>query len=473
MLVTNPFNTSQKLNFPQPVKPRTAWRERMREREKAMELINYDEDKTCERNFDDSLDSLVLRDEALLRDGFSSKRKFMFCLGFDGADNFTHVTLRLTDYKIGIAEESELKVKQLAVAMGDDHFPRLERIIAPRIGPAVSSRTSVMVRGVPVPAEGALCLDLSAQRSAYGRRSGKNGHTEMEDVHAVMKLPDKCTPKKGFELLENYAPWLKNISLCNDAHSPSSFPFKCRRDGCGLLIKSQAEVDKGKVELALLNSDKTVNGKKAYTKAIAIHCDLHGQQMPYQRPVTDIPTKRSILDLLHALDLNLPKVDMKYTILDPVVLDPDMRMQLGDFFSEIGCPIDVQDKEKRDNNRKWFHGSVWHYDFVRGANKKSYSLHVNVFQLCLIVYGVHDSTATTSSQTPAAAPSAGTKRKEAPSGLAPHPTPPPPPPHPITHLLKPRLRFGLVPILPFDACDTPHHTTLHHTTLDPAPTLTD
>jgi hypothetical protein len=73
VLVTNPFDTSQKLNFPQPVKPRTAWRERMREREKAMELINYDEDKTCERNFDDSLDSLVLRDEALLRDGFSSK----------------------------------------------------------------------------------------------------------------------------------------------------------------------------------------------------------------------------------------------------------------------------------------------------------------------------------------------------------------------------------------------------------------
>ena len=32
-------------------------------------------------------------------------------LGFDGADNFTHVTLRLTDYKEGIAEESELKIK--------------------------------------------------------------------------------------------------------------------------------------------------------------------------------------------------------------------------------------------------------------------------------------------------------------------------------------------------------------------------
>ena len=30
------------------------------------------------------------------------------------------VTLRLTDYKEGVAEESELKVWQLAVAMGDD-----------------------------------------------------------------------------------------------------------------------------------------------------------------------------------------------------------------------------------------------------------------------------------------------------------------------------------------------------------------
>ena len=77
----------------------------------------------------------------------------------------------------------------------------------------------------------------------------------------------------------------------------------------------------------------------------------------------------------------------------------DQRTLLGEFFSEIGCPIDVKDKAGgRDPNKKWFHGSVWHYDFVKGANRKSYGLHANVFQLCLIVYGID----TTTPATPAA-----------------------------------------------------------------------
>ena len=332
------------------------------------------------------------------------------------------VTPRLTDYKEGVAEESELKVWQLAVAMGDDHFPRLERVIAPRIGPAASERTSVVVGGATVPAEGTLCLDLSAARSAYGRRAGKNAHTTAEDVHEVIKLPDDCDSTRAFELLGQFAPWLKVESLCNDAHSPAAFPFRCKRRGCGAVIKDAAEREKLRKELAELKADKTVTGKKVYAGAIAKHADLHGQQMPFERPVTDIPTEKSILDLLHALDLNLPKVDMKYTILDPVILDADMRLQIGDFLSEIGCSLDVQEKEKRDPNRKWFHGSVWHYDFVCGANKKSYGLHVNIFQLCLIVYGVKTTAPPSVSSPPASAPRTGAKRKEAPTG-APHRAP--------------------------------------------------
>ena len=37
--------------------------------------------------------------------------------------------------------------------MGDDHFPRLERIIAPRLGPAASARTAVTIAGEQVPTE--------------------------------------------------------------------------------------------------------------------------------------------------------------------------------------------------------------------------------------------------------------------------------------------------------------------------------
>eukprot|EP00966_Prymnesium_polylepis_P188828 4375175-Prymnesium_polylepis.1 len=238
-----------------------------------MELMTHDADKTCERDFDKTFDDLVARDETLLHGGFFTQRPLVGVLGFDGADNFTHVTLRLTDYKEGIAEESELKTKQLAVAMGDDHYPRLERVIAPRIGPAASARTSATVRGEQVPAEMTLCLDYSAARSAYGRRAGKNAHTTVEDVHSVLKLPEGVTSARAFQLLGDFAPWLKVTELRNDAHCPRRFPFKCRRKGCGVTIKDATERDRLKAELALLKADKTVKSKAVYAKAIAFHAD--------------------------------------------------------------------------------------------------------------------------------------------------------------------------------------------------------
>ena len=72
------------------------------------------------------------------------------------------------------------------------------------------------------------------------------------------------------------------------------------------------------------------------SKAIAVYCDAHGQQMPFQAPVTRIPVRNLIADLLHLLDLNLPKVAMKYSLFDPAVLTADMRTGIGDFLSEIG-----------------------------------------------------------------------------------------------------------------------------------------
>ncbi len=177
-----------------------------------------------------------------------------------------------------------------------------------RIGPAASSRSTVSVCGTVVPAEATLCLDLSAARSAYGRRSGKNAHTTLTDVHEVLKLPEGCSADRAFKLLDAFAPWLKLASLRDDAHCPATFPFKCKRPGCGVTLKSAAEREAAKAELALLKADRTVGGKKLYAKAIAVHADLHGQQMPLQAPVTAIPTLQSILDLLHAIDLNLAKV---------------------------------------------------------------------------------------------------------------------------------------------------------------------
>mmetsp|Transcript_83633 Transcript_83633/g.166972 ORF Transcript_83633/g.166972 Transcript_83633/m.166972 type:complete len:165 (-) Transcript_83633:1987-2481(-) len=99
LLLSNPYHPRQKITYPQPIKSRCEWVVRAREREEAMQLVEHSEDKTCERDFDRSLDDLVARNASLLREApFTTSQPLTFVVSFDGAANFTHVTLRLTDY---------------------------------------------------------------------------------------------------------------------------------------------------------------------------------------------------------------------------------------------------------------------------------------------------------------------------------------------------------------------------------------
>ena len=204
-------------------------------------------------------------------------------------------------------------------------------------------------------------------------------------------------------------------------------------------------------ELKTLKANKTVEGKKLYAKTIADFADVHGQQRPYEKPVTDIePATHLIVDLLHAMDLNVPKAVMKYSVLDPALLTPDMREEIADFFSEIGCVLDCRAKTDRDSSKKWFHGSVWHYDFMLGANRKSYGLYANIFQLCLIVYGVKQASPSAASSSSAhTSASSSSRKRPAATGdrrrpCCQSPLPPPLPPH----VLPPLLSLFLHPFQP-------------------------
>ena len=76
------------------------------------------------------LQKLVDRDAAALEPGLEELEAV---IGFDGADNFCHVTLRLVSYKEEMKKESELKGIGLAVAIGDDHNHNLTLIVPPRM----------------------------------------------------------------------------------------------------------------------------------------------------------------------------------------------------------------------------------------------------------------------------------------------------------------------------------------------------
>ena len=113
--------------------------------------------------------------------------------------------------------------------------------------------------------------------------------------------------------------------------------------------------------------------------------------------------------------------------------DPDLRVRIAAFYAVIGCSLDLQEKGDRDPKRKWFHGAVWHYDFVLGQNKLSLGLDLNVLVLALICYG--SAVAGSDDMGSAGAvvddlPAASGKRKRAAA-------PEPPPPDPLLAILRP------------------------------------
>ena len=120
------------------------------------------------------------------------------------------------------------------------------------------------------------------------------------------------------------------------------------------------------------------------------HCELHDQTKEFECVIfPSLHPRNNIVDYLHSLDLQLAQRLSKFSWMDPVVLAdrPELRDQISAVLIFIDCGLDLREKGVRDNNRKWFHGAVWHYDFVQGANKKSFGLDGNMLLLCLVCFG--------------------------------------------------------------------------------------
>ena len=129
-------------------------------------------------------------------------------VGFDGADNFTHVLLRLVDYKEGVAKESELKGVALSVGMGDDHQPNLVKMFGHRLGAAINSYLppnpprTVPFRGCQLPVRIRTCLDHSASRSMNGMRSNASPHSTKLHPHLEIEAPPDASWQQIDALIE-------------------------------------------------------------------------------------------------------------------------------------------------------------------------------------------------------------------------------------------------------------------------------
>ena len=134
----------------------------------------------------------------------------------------------------------------------------------------------------------------------------------------------------------------------------------------------------------VMQAVKTKAGKAAVAARIAAFCEAHSDYMEFEWPILRMLPLDCLVDLLHALDINIPQRACKFSFHDQVLFAefPDLPHALTAYYSYIGCDFDLL------GEKSWWHGAVWHYDFVMGSSKESPGLDMNILMICLVAFGV-------------------------------------------------------------------------------------
>ena len=259
-------------------------------------------------------------------------------------------------------------------------------------------------------------------------------------------------------------PILTARRLRNDSHTPPQGwnydtigPWRCDRRGCAVSFTSHAAYLAAHNACRSAKADKTADGKKLTSARAAEYAALHpSQQVEFEPPCTDMDMEDIIIDPLHCLLLNLPKVIWKYCWGDRMT--NEQRELVAEYLISIGCPPDVRAKgDGRDANNKWFSGEAFAW-FCEGSDT-SPGLAQNVAEIMDIIYRKCPAPAPSATATPSDPPTANRSKKsggggakkraggfsafEPPLADAATATAPPPPSKPDSPLeAKLRVRYG-------------------------------
>ena len=287
-----------------------------------------------------------------------------------------------------------MKARVLAIARGDDHNDNINHVLSgglqQQIESYIRATKCVNLNGRSVPVRISTCLDFVASRNMANRRSNAPVHSLTLCFGSIPEAPADATWKQVESLLQKKAPW----AVWNEAkpmnHRPTQYPWKCHVPGCKYSVENEAEQADNEAILQTLRKGKSQKTKAQLSKLTAAFCDTHDQFMEFRDPALCVHPRDNIGDFLHGIDINLCEKWFYFSFHDPVLLagSPDLKGALSDFYTAIGCPLDLT----RDvgGGRRWFHGAVWRYDFVIGANRKSFGLDVNVLIMCLICFGAKE-----------------------------------------------------------------------------------
>ena len=150
--------------------------------------------------------------DALLLDSpetFGPHRPIDVCIGFDGFDDLVHVIMKLIHYKSGVAKESEMKARVLAIGRGDDHSENINAVLSCGLRDSIESNIRetkcVKFLGRLVPVRIATCLDFVASRNMANRRSNAPVHSLALSFMTIVEAPANAPWPAVAQLLQTKA----------------------------------------------------------------------------------------------------------------------------------------------------------------------------------------------------------------------------------------------------------------------------
>ena len=416
----NPWNGSR-ISYPQPIRPRSGvlgWAKLVSASQKRYGLSMDKAGKIAQRSFLSTVALQVQRDLARgLLKPITEADPLITCLGADGTGvgkrSMMHVANSIApSYRDGVSVENEKNISTIATSVTDDHWSGLNETlcggfytsnsdgelpptsIAAEVNSLIANQCVDITeldgspRGVPARVRGS--FDLVAARGIRGGRGRCACHTEAADKDRfdVPPIKEDSTWKEADAMLDKY-PFLKSVTMRNDSHTPPkdwdwTRPWKCSRPGCNVVFETKTEFIMARLVFLTEKADRSTEGKAKTAKRAKTYAEIHpSQQEEFQPPLTDMSMEDIIIDALHCLMLNLPKVIWKYTFGDRMT--NEQRELVAEYLTLINCPLDVRAKgDGRDANRKWFTGEIFQR-FVEG-DEHSPGLAANITAIFDIIY---------------------------------------------------------------------------------------
>eukprot|EP00965_Chrysotila_dentata_P012142 398273-Pleurochrysis_carterae.AAC.1 len=156
-------------------------------------------------------------------------------------------------------------------------------------------------------------------------------------------------------------------SLEASAHVPPGH-WSFERDGAWRCMhcKKDAHV----ADLAKRAADEDEDAEKELTKLMKEQASTHFDALFLEAPIVRLDTDAMIVDPMHCLELNLAKTAWKHSFGNRML--PHHRARVAQYLYQIGCPLDIRERGKRDSSQKWFTAFTFD-DFVNGVQGRAKS----------------------------------------------------------------------------------------------------